>query len=181
MTQKPRRSRPSKSRIRGPEEDDPELLEEDDEEVDGGPQIQPKLVSNFIRMWPRAIFNTLSEAQGRPGKPPFLARTIKALRKPGVYILYRDDQPFYVGQAKNGLGKRIWSHARSVGGLRTYFWNYFSAFVVEDVSQIDEVEAIIIAAMPAVVSNSAKPRLPRVRMDKQTKDVMRESRKWGRF
>ena len=180
MKRKPEKKRSGRPQTRQIEEDQPDNLEEE-EELEDGSQIQPKLVSNFIRMWPRAIFNTRSEAQGRPGKPPAIARTIKALNKPGVYILYRDDQPFYVGQAKNGIGRRIWSHAKSVGGSRTYFWNYFSAFIVEDLNQIDEVEAIVIAAMPAVITNSAKPRLPRVKMEKPIKDVFRKLRESGRF
>jgi hypothetical protein len=179
--------RPRKLRAKTPKvydlgEDDPEITEDDEEDAEGGSQIQPKLVTNFIRMWPRAIFSTPSMAQGAPGKPPAIAKTIKSLDKPGVYVLYREDQPFYVGQAKNGLGERLRQHAQSIGGLRSYFWNYFSAFVVEDVNQIDEVEAIVIAAMPAVISNSAKPRLPRLKMAKSVKGVLREHlRKLGRF
>jgi hypothetical protein len=167
------------SKARDVEDEDPEAPEEE-EEGEGGPQIKPKLVSNFIKMWPRAIFSTPAESQGERGKRPAVAKTIKELHKPGVYILYREDQPFYVGQAKN-LFNRIWKHAQSVGGARTYFWNYFSAFTVDDVNHIDEVEAIIIAAMPAVVSNSARPRLPRLRMAKSVKNVLITRRELGLF
>jgi hypothetical protein len=107
------------------------------------------------------------EAAGLRGKPPAIGMTIDELEKPGVYILYRGDVPFYVGQAKGKLRDRLRAHANSVGGLRTYFWNYFSAFIVENPSHIDEVEAILISAMPSIISNSSKPKLQRVRMGPQ--------------
>jgi hypothetical protein len=163
------------------EENELDVFEREEDDLDGGLQIQPKLVRNFIRMWPRAIFSTPGLTAGRRGKAPAIARTINVLKKPGVYVLYRDDQPFYVGQAKNGLLHRIWAHANGVGSLRTYFWNYFSAFIVEDRKLIDEVEAIVISAMPALLSNASNPRLPRVRMEKPVRDLIRDSRKTRGF
>lgn len=128
-----------------------EDLEDDlnDEDQDEGRQITPKLVNKFIRMWPRAIFHTSSTEAGRKGKRTLIAKTIKALERPGVYVLYRNDEPFYVGQAKGKLRSRLRAHANTAGASRSYFWNYFSAYIVEDRSHIDEVEAILIAAMPS--------------------------------
>jgi hypothetical protein len=107
--------------------------------------------------------------------------TINELERPGVYILYKDDQPFYVGQAKGKLRSRLRAHANSVGGLRTYSWNYFSAFIVENLSYIDEVEAILISAMPSIISNSSKPKLTKVKMGPSTKKLMRELRGKGLY
>ena|SRR5665213_643830 len=163
-----------------------DVEETDDEQVDNDDLeeksqiIRPKLVANFIRMWPRGIFSTPAEAVGQRGKRPLVARNIKELDKPGVYILYWDDEPYYVGQAKNLYG-RLRTHANNVGSLRGYFWNYFSAFLVKNKNHIDEVEAILIAAMPSVITNGSKPKLPRKPMDAATRKVMRELRRNGRY
>ena len=161
-------------------EDDLEIDEDVDPE-EGSPLANPLLVSRYIRMWPRAVFSTPVQAEGLPGKPPAIGMTIEELEKPGVYILYRDDVPFYVGQAKGKLRDRLRAHANSVGGLRTYFWNYFSAFIVENPGHIDEVEATLISAMPSIISNSSKPRIKKVRMGPPTKELMRELRKKGHY
>ena len=79
-------------------------------------------------------------------------RTIELLKKPGCHILYRDGVPYYIGQAKKLRG-RLWQHA-CVPDSRYYnFWNHFSAFVVEDPDHRNEIEAILVAAMPT--ANSA--------------------------
>jgi len=44
----------------------------------------------FFRMWPRALFHM------KQGK----AVLEENLNKPGVYILYRDDVPYYIGKTK---------------------------------------------------------------------------------
>jgi predicted GIY-YIG superfamily endonuclease len=174
--------------IEDPEELDHEPVEDDDE----GSQIRPNLVGTFIRMWPRAIFTTRLDSKGEPifttrldskgegGKRPLLARTIPALKRPGVYILYRDDVPFYVGQTKGELFSRLWAHANGVGS-RGYFWNYFSAFLVENTTHIDEVEAILISAMPSVITNGAKPKLPKEKMGMATRKVIRDLRERGLY
>jgi predicted GIY-YIG superfamily endonuclease len=163
-------------------EDVDELDDEpiEDDELEEGSQITPKLVGKFIRMWPRAIFTTPSDLKGERGKRPSIARTIQALEQSGVYILYRDDVPFYVGQTKGKLRSRLRAHANGVGS-RGYFWNYFSAFLVKNPSHIDEVEAILIAAMPSVITNGAKPKLPREKMGMPTRKVIRELRRNGLY
>jgi hypothetical protein len=153
----------------------------DDDALEEGSQITPKLVGKFIRMWPRAIFSSPAESKGVRGKRPAIARTIQALELPGVYILYRDDVPCYVGQTKGKLRSGLRAHANGVGSLRGYFWNYFSAFLIKDPNHIDEVEAILIAAMPSVITNGAKPKLPREKMGIATRKVMRELRRNGHY
>lgn len=163
------------------EDDDLELHDEDEEEEGTRPRKRVWTNVKFIRMWPRAIFTTPGPAQGKPGKPRSIASSIAELEKPGVYVLYRDDQPHYVGQTKGKLPSRLRSHATNIGSVRGYFWNYFSAFVVEDKRQIDGIEAILIAAMPSVLSNGASPRLERHRMGKPTRDLLRNIRSTGRY
>jgi hypothetical protein len=158
---------------------DEEDLEEEsgDVEEDGldeGPKIaKTVLVSSFIRMWPRAIF----DSPAFDGSKDSIAKSITELDHSGVYILYRDDVPFYVGKAKK-LRSRLWQHANGVVSLKSYFWNYFSAFLVEE-SHMGEVEAILISAMPSVISNSSTPTLRRVPTGKPIRQLMRKLRLKG--
>ena len=96
------------------------------------------------------------------------------LDQPGVYILYREDQPYYVGQA-TCLYDRIWAHANRPKDRHYNFWNFFSAFVVLNAAQRDEVEGILISAMPT--ANSAQPRLPKERFPKEVIAMVRKIRK----
>jgi hypothetical protein len=54
-------------------------------------------------------------------------------------------------------------------------WNFFSFFVVDDASRRNEIEGILIAAMPT--ANSARPKLPGERMDKRIAMMLRELRR----
>ena len=148
-------------------------LDADENDENQGP-IQTKLVSGFIRMWPRAIFHTpLGSGRGS------IAHSIEELGKSGVYILYRDDVPFYVGQAKK-LRSRLRHHANGLISSKTYFWNYFSAFLVDE-SNLGEVEAILISSMPSVISNSSKPMIKRGPISDPTKKLLRELRQKGQY
>jgi len=109
----------------------------------------------FFRMWPRALFHM------KEGK-----KLLKAtLNRPGVYVLYRGDDPYYIGKTSKLLIKRLGSQALKPNGRRYNFWNYFSAFTIEDGSHRDEVEAILISAMPTA-ANSSKPKIPRMPLDR---------------
>lgn len=162
------------------EEEEEGTHDQGNEEFDGGREITSRLVSEYIKMWPRAIFHNQSESPSKRGNAHLLAREFVVLNQPGVYILYRDDRPFYVGQARN-LRSRLRTHANTMNSFKGYFWNYFSAFVVRDVGYIDEVEAIVIAAMPAVLTNSSKPSLPPHPMEPALRKLMRERRRGGLF
>jgi hypothetical protein len=87
------------------------------------------------------------------------------LDKPGVYILYRDDEPYYIGKTKKPLIKRLSNHALKPNARRYNFWNYFSAFEIASPSHRDEVEAILISAMPT--ANSSRPKFERKTLDRQ--------------
>jgi hypothetical protein len=152
-------------------------FDDDDPEEGQGP-AQNNIVGNFIRMLPRAIFYE-PEIKGQKGT---IASKIPELKKSGVYILYRDDIPFYVGKAEGALFSRLWSHANGVSSTRSYFWNYFSAFIVKDQRNIAEVEAILISAMPSVITNSARRRLQKLRKRLSIIKLMRKMRKdTGRY
>ncbi len=109
----------------------------------------------FFRMWPRALFHM------KQGKAVLKA----SLNKPGVYILYRDDQPYYIGKTSKPLIKRLSTHALKPNARRYNFWNYFSAFEITNPSHRDEIEAILISAMPT--ANSSRPKFERKNLDRQ--------------
>ena len=58
-----------------------------------------KIVSSYARVWPREVFEKFPPAEGT-GKQKIMAKAVSFLDGPGVYILYRDDQPYYIGQAQ---------------------------------------------------------------------------------
>jgi hypothetical protein len=147
-------------------------VDDEDPEENQGP-TRKNIVSKFIRMLPRAIFD-FPEIEGQKGS---IASKIKELEGPGVYILYRNDVPFYVGKTEGKLFDRLWQHANGVSSTRSYFWNYFSAFIVKNRRNIAEVEAILISAMPSVITNAARPKLQKVRKGISTIELMRKMRK----
>ena len=107
----------------------------------------------FFRMWPRALFHMKAGT-------PILERHFGKVA--GVYVLYRDDVPHYIGKTGTTLLKRLRNHALKPNTRRYNFWNYFSAFTIDDSYHRDEVEAILISAMPT--ANSATPKIPKVRL-----------------
>jgi hypothetical protein len=153
------------------------IVMDPDPEDEGGRQVGSILVSQFIRMWPREIFDAAAEPEkGQRASRKTIARAVELLAKPGVYILYRDDIPFYIGQAKK-LQSRLKAHATNPNAKRYLFWNSFSAYLIDNPNHLDEVEAILIAAMPFVLTNSSMPKLKRVRMDHSTVRLVNRLRK----
>src|SRR5260370_42409025 len=100
----------------------------------------------FFRMWPRALFHM------KDGK----AFIEKHLLSPGVYVLYRNDEPYYIGKTSKPLFKRLKQHALKPNTRYYNFWNYFSAFEIDNESERDKIETILISAMPT--ANNAHPR-----------------------
>ena len=97
-----------------------------------------QIVEEYARMWPREVFDCLiSNEDG--GRKRILGKGLDLVNKPGVYVLYRNDIPYYIGQTTK-LRHRLWSHAGLPGGRYSNFWNYFSAFVIYDPKMRDEVE-----------------------------------------
>ena len=112
-------------------------------------------VKQFFRMWPRALFHM------KDGKD-VLAEN---MQQPGVYVLYRDDEPYYIGKTSKPLLKRLSTHALKPNARRYNFWNYFSAFEITNATHRDEVEAILISAMPT--ANSSRPKFDRKQLDRR--------------
>src|SRR5882724_9847259 len=115
--------------------------------------VKNQILGQYARMWPRDVSYRLADNEKKKGtqkkgksSAKLLFRTIELLTKPGVYVLYRDGGvPYYIGQAQK-LRSRLWYHACVPDGRYYNFWNHFSAFVVEDASNRDAVEGILIAA-----------------------------------
>ncbi len=125
------------------------------------------LVTGYARMWPREIFDI------RNGKS-LMAAQVPFLREKGVYVLYRDEHPYYVGKTRVSLFKRLLRHATRPQGRYYNFWNLFSAFAVPDEKGQNELEAILIAAIPTV--NSAEPKLTKMKFPKEVSRLVRNIR-----
>jgi hypothetical protein len=119
-------------------------------------------VATYAQMWPREIFDC------KQGKR-LVVKQLEILAQPGVYILYRDERPYYVGQAKR-LRSRLWSHANQPNSRYYNFWNYFSVFAVEEPTTRNQIEGILIAAMPT--ANGAKPRIRKAQMPKEVRKLL---------
>lgn len=130
---------------------------------EGGPK-KNALLLGYTGIWPREVLEArdlLEEVKDR-------------LSQPGVYVLYRDDTPYYVGQAAGRLWQRLFSHAMRSVGKRHYFWNFFSAFAVPE-EHLDEAEAMLIAALPTAV-NSAKPKITRITLSRKARRGLKRIR-----
>jgi hypothetical protein len=103
-----------------------------------------------------------------------LVEGLELFDRAGVYVLYRDEVPYYVGQAAR-LRRRIRKHASQPGSRYYNFWNFFSAFVIEDSKTRTELEGILIAAMPT--ANGVKPKLLKEKFPKSVMEMMREIRR----
>lgn len=129
------------------------------------------IVTGYARMWPREVFGLFPAPKGAASKKKTsMAKGLGFLKNSGVYILYRDDKPYYIGQATK-LHSRLWGHAVKAEGRYFHFWNFFSAFAVPNPKQRNELEGILIAAMPT--ANSAKPKLQRERMPKEVRNLLK--------
>src|SRR5271169_2702354 len=129
------------------------------------------ICSQYARMWPRAIFDCFGNEVSRKQA---LVESVEVFDKAGVYVLYRDEVPYYVGQAAR-LRRRMRHHASQPRSRYYNFWNFFSVFVIEDRKSRDEIEGILIAAMPT--ANGAKPRLPKEKFPNSVAKMVREIRR----
>jgi GIY-YIG catalytic domain len=114
------------------------------------------IISEIAQLWPRDIFYL------RDGKK-YIEDITKLLKnKTGVYILYRDDVPYYIGKSNN-LFRRLAGYARNPNSKYYNFWNFFTVFVVSNQKYLEDVEGILIKAMP-LTDNSSKPRMKRIKI-----------------
>ena len=126
------------------------------------------IVSKYARMWPREVFDVMEDKKLNIKRFP-------ELKSPGVYVLYRDEYPYYVGKTKRPLFSRLHDHANKSTDRYFHFWNYFSVFLVPDPRHIDEIEGILIASM--ATANRAVPRLEEIRLPSELGKILREARR----
>jgi len=113
-----------------------------------------KVPFKYARMWPREVFYrrlpkpkaVVGSKKNPPASTQWLYKTMDLLAQPGVYVLYMDGVPYYVGQTED-LRSSLAAHARVPQSHYFRHWNYFSAFAA-DKKDLDRIEAILIAAMP---------------------------------
>jgi excinuclease UvrABC nuclease subunit len=115
----------------------------------------------FFRMWPRELFRK-KDKNGL-----VIKREVPERQHSGVYMLYKGDELYYVGKAKN-LFSRLHDHSNKITDEYYAHWDYFSAFALAKTvenprSKMTELEAILIAAMPRS-TNRSTPRFERVRI-----------------
>jgi hypothetical protein len=134
-----------------------------------------KIISEYARMWPREVFDIIEEGKLKIRKDANLDKEENAiLKKNGVYVLYRDEHPYYIGKAKDRtLFQRLHDHANKSTDKYFNLWNYFSAFVV-DTKHIDEIEGILIAVMQT--ANSAAPKIKQVKIPAEVRKLLRKAR-----
>lgn len=128
-----------------------------------------EIVDGYASMWPRVVFDAIE------GRKLFVKGIAEDLRHPGVYILYRDDHPYYVGKTSRSLFERLHVHSNQTTDRYFNLWNYFSFFVVHDKDVRNQIEGILIASLPAT-ANSAKPRIPAIKLPKGLADRLRQAR-----
>jgi hypothetical protein len=117
-------------------------------------------------MWPRALFHS------KEGKE-FLE---KNLNEAGVYVLYRGDQPYYIGKTDKTLFRRLKTHALRPNARRYNCWDYFCAFGIPDASDRGTIEAILFSAMPT--ANSSRPKIERIKLDRDAARRVNNVQAW---
>lgn len=117
----------------------------------------------YVKMWPRLLFYLK-----KPGKHLDILKG--CLDKSGVYVLYSNSEPFYFGQAKDSLFKRLESHAQK----RYTRWDHFSAFIMAE-RYVDDFEGMLICATP-LAANKQEPKFERVNLPKELDGVVQKLR-----
>jgi len=116
-------------------------------------RTEKKICEKWVRRWPRSVFHVKDQKHLLQSE----------LNAPGIYILNDGKQPYYVGKAQN-LYKRLCDYLNP--DLSSYgSWDNFSTFFVRDSKTRDQLEAVLIAAMPT--ANRARPKIKRVRLPKK--------------
>lgn len=127
-----------------------------------------KIITEYGKLWPREVFDILEERK-------LTANSFSPLKMPGVYILYRDDLPYYIGKSKASLYSRLHKHSNLSTDKYFNFWNYFSFFIIPDINHIDEIEGVLIASIPT--ANKAIPRIKEISIPKAIANKMRQQRR----
>jgi len=132
-----------------------------------------QVCTQYIRKWPREIFDAPLIDGSKTQR--MMAKTLDVLTKPGVYILYRGDEPRYIGRA-NRLRRRLTQHAQNLNSRYHDGWDCFSAFLIGEEKHRMEIEAILIASMPTA-ANGARPKIRREKLPADVVSRIKEIRR----
>ncbi len=103
--------------------------EDDSLEFEDAASIKPTLIRTYGEFWdPELISLSKSRLMGRRETTP-RGKSVNVFEERGVYVLYKDFEPVYVGKADGeSIGARIQKHRKSL--RRGPRWNQFSWFGV---------------------------------------------------
>jgi len=118
-------------------------------------KTKKSIIKAFIRLWPREVYDMKSNGKNIESVKNEL------FGKPGIYVLYRDEKPYYVGQAVN-LWKRIKRHAVNQNSKQFHGWTKFSAFILEDKKYMNELEGLILSVLENETANGAKQKITKI-------------------
>jgi hypothetical protein len=123
------------------------------------------MINAYIRMWPRQVYNL------KIGNKHLESIRQELHQKSGIYILYRNGTPHYVGQARN-LWRRIRNHTINQNAKHYHHWTHFSAFILSDIEHMNELEGLIIAASGLGIANSARHRMKMILLPKDARKAL---------
>ena len=145
----------------------------------------PKIVTEYGRMWPREVFDILENKT-------LVIKALSALQQPGVYILYRDESPYYIGKTTKTL------FSRSEGGAKPFVFagrdeREESLFVLNKINElrrqgtpIDEIAVLFRSGfhsykleLDSLVQEAAKAKIEeqKQQLEKKATDKLQESLK----
>jgi hypothetical protein len=128
--------------------------------------VKKNISDRYVRLWPRDLLHIEDQQSALKDK----------LTWPGIYILYRGSVPYYVGKAHN-VYRRLCDHS-NIDTRYGNLWDMFSAFAVSDPDARNDVEAILIQAMPT--ANGSRPHpFKRIRLPKKMQDAFFEHKNLG--
>ena len=136
-----------------------------------------KLIKEYALMWPRKLYSL------REGND-----TIKSFRdalkdKPGIYVLYKGEEVFYIGKAigknnkKGCLFKRIQNHALQYNDKYSHSWDHFSAFVVTEEARplVNELEGLIQFTCPRSRNVSRRLQGKKIKLPNEASNALKMS------
>src|ERR1700677_1544775 len=123
-----------------------------------------EFVTGYGKLWPREVFRIQK-------KNRILINDEKKFHKPGIYVLYRNAIPYYVGKASKNVVYRLQDHANKPSDTYYHNWNFFAFFLMQT-NFLDMVESILISAMPT--ANGAKTRFKEhLKLQKEIEKILK--------
>ena len=77
----------------------------------------------------------------------------KVPNQPGIYIIYKDRQPYYVGRSRASMWDRLWKHVHKVGSRKireALERGVKLEFEYQEMASVEQAEAILIENLGVV-------------------------------